>query len=218
MDEGEVNPQQEPEPFTYHGNGVTILEARLAATEERGPFREDSRVWHLSDPHFVAIVEWILLGISAKKIAKLCERELGLPPSKVPGKDALSDFWSVFSLFWWAARRRANRKTVEALDTRIKEEPMEVDATLRDEIKQRAFELLQQPNPPEQLVKAFLNAVLKMRDQDDRKEQRELDREKFAAVQRTKVEEGLEALRKEIKDNPGALAAWEQLKGTLQPV
>lgn len=47
------------------------------------------------------------------------------------------------------------------------------------------------------------------------KESLEHEREKFKASLRTKMESGLEALFQEIKDNPKALAIFEQLKETL---
>lgn len=42
------------------------------------------------------------------------------------------------------------------------------------------------------------------------------EREKFRAALRSKLETGLDALREEIKNNPTALAIFEQLKTTLQ--
>lgn len=192
-----------------------ILEARHLAEAAKGKIGETARMWHLADEHFVQVVEWMVAGLSYKRIAELCDRELGLPPAKVPGKSAQSEFWQEFSPYWFASKRRALQRTVAVVNAEIEASPLQVDAALRDEIKQRAWELLQSPVMPEKLVKAFLTAVLKLRDQDDRKEQRALDREKFDAAERTKIEAGLEAMRVEIAGNTRALAAWAQLKETL---
>jgi len=155
--------------------------------------------------------------VPAKRIEELCAKELKLPPAKVPGRQAQSVFWSDFAPYWFSARRSAHLRLVQSINAEIEAAPFNVDGVLRDEIKQRAWELLQDPNPPEKLVKAFLNAVLKIRDQDDRAEERKFYQEKFAASQRTKVEAGLEALRAEIAGNASAMAAWAQLKTLIVP-
>lgn len=191
------------------------LTARRLAEDARGVPRADARVWHLSDEHFCSVVEWMLAAVPVMRIRQLCEAELQLPPAKVPGRTALSEFWAEFWPYYVSCRRKSNVAAANAMDAEIDKAPLNVDRVLRDEIKQRALELLGVPNPPEKLIKAFVNAVLKMRDQDDRQEQRELEREKFAAAQRSKIEAGLEALRVEIANNAKAMKQWEQLKLAL---
>ncbi len=214
-DEAGAPPKKPAAPLELGNNAAVILDARALAEAGKGKVRGEAKIWHLSDEHFCQVVEWMLAGVPAKRIEELCAKELKLPPAKIPGRQAQSVFWQEFVPSWYSARRQANRRLVQGLATEIEAAPMQVDAVLRDEIKQRAWELLQHPNPPEKLVKAFLNAVLKLRDQDDRAEARNLDREKFAATQRTRIEAGLEAMRAEIAANPRAMAAWEQLKTLL---
>ena len=208
-------PAKKPVPMERGNNMAVILEARNLAEAGKGKVRGEAKIWHMTDEHFCQVVEWMLAGVPAKRIEELCARELKLPPAKVPGRQAQSVFWQDFRPSWFSARRQSNRRLVQGLAAEIDAAPMQVDAVLRDEIKQRAWELLQEPVMPEKLVKAFLNAVLKLRDQDDRAEARKLDQEKFAAAQRTKIETGLEALRTEIASNPAAMAAWQGLKALL---
>jgi hypothetical protein len=208
-------PKKPAPPLETGNNAAVILEARHLAEAGKGKIRAEATIWHMTDAHFVQVVEWMLAGLPYRRIAELCQRELKLPPAKVPGNAAQSAFWQEFSPSWFIARRRSHSRVLNAVNAEIAAAPLEVDAALRDEIKQRAWELLQHPNPPEKLVKAFLNAVLKLRDQDDRKEDRKLVRENFDAAQRTKIEAGLEAMRVEIAGNEPALAAWRALKETL---
>ena len=209
------SPKKPKAPLELGNNAAVILEARNLAEAGKGKVRGEAKIWHMNDEHFAQVVEWMLAGVPAKRIEELCAKELKLPPAKVPGRQCQSIFWQEFRPSWYSARRQSNRRLVQGLAEEIDASPMKVDAVLRDEIKQRAWELLQSPVMPEKLVKAFLNAVLKLRDQDDRAEARTLDREKFAATQRTKIEDGLEALRSEIAENPEAMAAWQRLKTLL---
>jgi hypothetical protein len=199
-------------------NEAAIIEARQLAEASKGKIPESAKMWHLPEDHFCAVVEWIIAGIPSKKIKALCAKELKLPPVKIPGEMCLSRFWQDFSPFWLVARRRRNQLTLETVDQEIDKSPMKVDAVLRDEIKQRAWELINNPNPPEKLVKAFLNAVLKMRDQDDRVEQRKLEIEKFQASQRTKIEAGMAAFYDAIKEIPAAVAAYRTFEETVKPL
>lgn len=212
--------QQEPEPkklavLELANNAAVILEARHLAEAGKTKIRGEAIIWHMPDDHFVQVVEWMLAGIPYKRIADLCKSELRLPPAKVPGRNAQSTFWQEFSPCWFIARRRSHARLIGEVNQEIASSPLEVDQALRDEIKQRAWEVLNTANPPEKLVKAFLNAVLKLRDQDDRAEARKLDLEKFAAAQRSKIEAGLEAMRVEIAGNEKAMAIWNQLKESL---
>lgn len=199
-------------------NEAAIIEARQLAEASKGKIPETAKMWHLPEDHFCAVVEWIIAGIPGKKIKALCAKELKLPPAKIPGEMCLSRFWQDFSPFWLIAKRRRNKETIHAVDAEIASSPLKVEAVLRDEIKQRAWELINNPNPPEKLVKAFLNAVLKMRDQDDRVEQRKLEVEKFQASQRTKIEAGMAAFYDAIKDIPEAVTAYRKFEETVKPL
>lgn len=214
-EDNEQDEPKKPKPLVAGNNAAVILQARQLAEDMKGKTRMDAKIWNLADEHFSQIVDWMLSGFPAKAIEKLCQSELQLPPAKVPGRQAQSIFWHEFRPYWLSARRRSNRQTVQAIADEMESSPLNVDAVLRDEIKQQAWELLQHPNPPEKLVKAFLTAVLKLRDQDDREKDRQFAREKFDAAQRSEIEAGLEALKGEIKGNPAAIEAWAALKKTL---
>ncbi len=172
-------------------------------------------MWVMTDAHFVEVVDWMLAGVPNKRVMELCRMELGLPAAKIPSKATLSVFWHEFSPHWLAVHRESNARIIAAMNAEIEAAPLRIDGALREEIKRRAWELLQHPRPPQNLVRTFLGAVLKLRGQDGRAETRQLDREKLVAAQRAKIGEGLESLRAEIAGNPSAMVAWEALKAAL---
>lgn len=197
-------------------NAALILEARRRANENagrRGWGR--SRVWAMTDEHFVQVVDWMLAGVPAKRVMELCRAELGMEEGKIPGKTTQSIFWEQFAPYWLAVRRQSNTQTIAEMMVKIEAMPLHIDPLLSEDIRLKGMELLQHPSPPPGLVKIFLTAVLTLRDQEDRAEDREFAREKFTAAQRERIAAGLEAIRAKIAKNPSALAAWEKLKSQL---
>jgi hypothetical protein len=113
---------------------------------------------------------------------------------------AVSQFYQVHCFEWQLGIAKAAAKTTEDCST--------FEAETSRVLAQKTFEaLLKTDIDPKVLV-----ALARL---EADKQQRELEREKFKASLRTKLEAGMEALKTEIQKNPKALKAFEDLQGAL---
>lgn len=187
---------------------AAILDARLVAMSDESKIRSDAKVWHYTDEHFVAVVEWLWSGVPLRKVPDLIRKDLKLPPAKVPSFGRLSEFWSDYRPLYVAARRREAIRSAQPLQAEIAGSPLNLQQATIDALSQWAFELATEQNCDPKAVKGIFGILHK-------DQQLRLDREKLSASQRSKIEAGLEALRAEIEGNPKALAAWNQMKEAL---
>lgn len=162
-------------------NAPAIIEARAQWIAEGAP--ATSKMRQLPEEHFTQIVEWLLDGIPATKVAALAAEELKLPPAKLPHKTGLYEFWESFSRYWLMARRRLAARDSTALREEIARSPEQWEAATLDQLQQRAFEVLSDPTASAKDLKGLVTLLFKHRDQTLKGEQIELQKRRLSLLE-----------------------------------
>jgi hypothetical protein len=139
-------------------NSEAILEARRTIMLTK-PRRAESRIWHLCDEHFVEFCKWVLAGLGEKKIREHCEVDLKLPPEKIPGRNAISDFWSEFGLCLLEVCRAQAALLAKGIATSAAKSPAEFSAATLAALEQRVFEMSLSPNTDPRDIKALCDIL-----------------------------------------------------------
>lgn len=138
--------------------------------------RSDATLLNLPDDQQAKLAEWLLNGTPYHEARVLVEKEFGL---SLKSLDPFKNFWREVCQPALLARRFRARSTAEQRAEEAKRNPGQFDAATLDAIKQKAYELSEQPDASPKDVKAILMLVLKARDQDFQERQLAFDREKF---------------------------------------
>lgn len=187
-------------------NADTILAARQIAVETFDTRNLKSKLWQLTEEHFVQVVTWLDQRLGYVVTEELCVTELKLPSAKAPDKNSLWRFWehSGFRQLLQREHRKwcasqANQAAADAASS-----PADWARANADKIQQVTYELLNGGADIE-TVKPFVQASLKLK-------QMEIEREKLQAAMRTKAEAGFAEIAKELEGDAEAL----ELLGKIQ--
>ena len=168
-------------------NAPAILEARAAWIAEDAQ-QASSLMRQLPEEHFVQIVEWLLVPISPAKVAEIAEKELGLPPAKVPGKTALYEFWDSFSRYWLQAWRRQAARGAQAIREEVEKAPGDWQTPVLDMLQQRAWEMLSDRGCDAKDLKGLVTMVLKHKDQELKAQQLALQTRRMELLEKQSEE------------------------------
>ena len=165
--------------------------------------RSDSKLLNLPEEAQMQIAEWLLDGMPYHKAKELTEKPVA------EGGFATSVSLSAFSSFWQEvcvpalhARRARNLETAREIEEQIEAHPGSWDRPTIDALKQKAWELANQPGGNPKDVKALFTLVLKSRDQelDERKIRLQEKRLELAeAAEDLAKDEGLTSQEKESR-------------------
>lgn len=119
---------------------------------------------------------------------------------------ALSGFYSRLRPSWAGERmRRSARAATDLANIMTPEEEAEIKSQFWRDLRQAAFELMTNPNPDPKDYVDLGTLLLK-------KDAQEMDREKFAAAMKSKIELGLDALAETIKGNKEAERLYREFR------
>ncbi|MCX6994150.1 MAG: hypothetical protein NT011_13550 [Kiritimatiellaeota bacterium] len=137
--------------------------------------RSDSKLLNLPEEKQAQLAEWLLSGVPYHQALKLIEKEFQLTTSFA----ALSAFWTDVCTPALLARRQQAVTTADSVAADAKKMPGNFDAATIDAIRQKAFELSVSPQAAPGEVKALFMLLLKSRDQELKKDQLLLDKQRF---------------------------------------
>lgn len=148
--------------------------------------RADSRLGNLSEDARARLLEWFVTpGMSYVRIkeeAAKPEAEGGL--GVVTSVGALSAWWSQHGPAYLIERRRLARNLAADLASDIALSPAQFETATIDAIQQQAFNLAQQPGVDPKDVKAMFSLILKVRDQDTKRQEIALAERRIALLER----------------------------------
>lgn len=173
--------------------------------------RPDAKLLNLPEDQAAALSEWLLSGMSYGRARALMKKQFGISASL----SSFSGFWEAICAPELLRRRARTVKMADEFADLVKKEPGSWDAVLLDQVKQKAFEMANNPGFKATDLAALMQLVLKAQEQKLRAEALEHEKEKFRAALRTKVEAGLDALYQEIKSNPKAVARFKDLQEAM---
>jgi hypothetical protein len=153
--------------------------------------RSDAVLMNLPEEQQAKLADWLLSGVPYHEAKVLVEKEFGVT---VRSLNTFGVFWREVCAPALLARRRRAVTTAEQRAEEADKTPGRFDQATLDAIKQRAFELSENPNSNPKDVKAVLMLVLKARDQDIKQQDIELRISKY----RDQVAERKRALEREI--------------------
>lgn len=148
--------------------------------------RSDSRLANLPEDDRTRLLEWFTTpGMSLSEIRKLCELDAekgGLGVKTSTG--ALSAWWSKHGPEFLIARRSQARSLANDLAEEAKANPAQFEAATIDSIQQQAFTMAQQPGVQPKDVKALFSLILKVRDQEVKRQELALADRRVALLER----------------------------------
>lgn len=176
--------------------------------------RADSRLGMLPEDARMRLLEWFTTpGMTISRIREEAERPYaagGLGVKTSTG--ALSTWWSQHGPEYLIARRSQARSLAADLAAEVQARPAQFEAATIDAISQQAFTIAQQPGVQAKDVKALFGLILKVRDQETKKQELALQEAKFRETLKTDIERGLDALHTEIKGNAEALQLFGRMR------
>lgn len=145
--------------------------------------RSDSKLLNqdiLPEERQAQLAEWLLSGMPYHRAQELVEKEWGVHASM----SAFSHFWEQVCAPLLIARRRKAVRVADEVATEAQREPGQFDQATIDALKQRAFELAISPQADPRDVKSLFMLVQKSMTHELDRQKLELEREKFAALER----------------------------------
>jgi hypothetical protein len=125
--------------------------------------RSDAILLNLPEDQQAKLAGWLLNGVPYHEARVLVEKEFGL---SLKSLDPFKNFWREVCQPALLARRARAHSTAEQRAEEAKRNPGQFDLATLDAIKQKAYEISEQPDASPKDVKAILMLVLKARDQD----------------------------------------------------
>jgi len=174
--------------------------------------RSDALLLNLPEEQQLRLADWLLGGMPYYEAQKQVLDQFGVA---VKSLKSFSAFWSDVCGPLLLKRRNQARSIAQGITDEMSKESSGIDRALMDALKQKAFEVILKPNPDPAEVSSVISLALKVRDQEIKVQQIELEREKFKETIRTNIDRGLEALYQEIKENQIAREIFERLKRTV---
>jgi hypothetical protein len=139
-----------------------------------------AKLLNMPEEQQAKLAEWLLSGMPYYAARELCIKEFNV----TAGLSAFSGFWSAVCSDALILRRRKAVNLSNEVALEASKNPGQFDAATIDAIKQKAFELAVAPSAKPGDVKQLFALILKAKDQEGDKEQRQLDREKFEHLKR----------------------------------
>jgi hypothetical protein len=142
--------------------------------------RADAVLLNLPEEQQAKLADWLLGGMPYHEARLLVEKEFGVALRSL---DPFRKFWNEVCQAALLARRRRALSTADERAEEAKRHPGQFDAATLDALKQKAYELSEQPDANPRDVKAVLTLVLKARDQDLTERSLALDARRVALLE-----------------------------------
>lgn len=136
----------------------------------------------MPDAQQAKLAEWMLGGMPYHEANVLVEKEFGVAASR--SLERYTSFWNAVCVPHLLARRRRMLGTAESRADAAEAQPGKFDAATLDALKQKAYELAEDPNADAKQVKAIMTLLLKARDQDLDERRLNLDARKLALLEK----------------------------------
>lgn len=148
--------------------------------------RSDSRLDGLHEDDRMRLLEWFTTpGMSLVLIREQLAKPIDKGGLEVETSTAaLSNWWSKHGPEYLIMRRRQARSLAEDLADEASKSPAKFEVATIDALKQQAFTMAQQPGVSPKDIKALFSLVLKVRDQDAKKEELALATRRLALLER----------------------------------
>jgi hypothetical protein len=129
--------------------------------------KSTAKLLNLPDAQQLVIADWMFRGLGYEKIVGMVEQEFRIKTSP----QALSRFWNVVCEPIRLGRRARRVQASERVADEAKKQPGRWDEATIDLIKQKAFDVADDPNADPETVVDLVSLILKVRgqDQEDRK-------------------------------------------------
>jgi hypothetical protein len=176
--------------------------------------RSDAILLNLPEDQQAKLADWLLSGVPYHEARLLTEKEFGVTLRSL---DPFKRFWQDVCTPHLLERRRRAVTTADERAEDAKAHPAQFDAATLDAIKQKAYEISESPQAKPQEVKTILALLLKVRDQDLQERRLGFDQTRFSEASRTKQQAGLEWVADAFKDNPAALAKYQEARAMIEP-
>lgn len=178
--------------------------------------RSDSKLLNLPEEQQAQLAELLLGGMSYTKAKAVVQKKFGCSCSL----SALSDFWESVCAPEILRRRSRSVKMSDEFAELVKKQPGSWDKVLLDQVKQKAFDMANDPNFKAESLFFLMQLVLKGRDQDLKKADISLKRDKFefdAAKAALKFVKELKSISRDpsLDENAKVQAARLKLFGVL---
>ena len=185
---------------------------------------------HLPEEQQAQLVEWLIGGMPYHEAKVMLEKEFGVA---VKSLNTFTNFWGEVCVPHMLAKRRRMGDAASQRMNEAEASPAPFDAAALDAIQQRAFEMAEDPQAKATDVRAILGLMLKARDQELSKREMEqkqatsarehelreehlkLEKEKFVAAMRTKLQAGLDAVAEAFKGSPQAMELYGKARAMI---
>jgi len=180
--------------------------------------RTDSTLDYLPEDQAEQLMEWILGRVPYRAIAERMREEYGVETSI----RALSKYWQKWGSEHWKARRQDALAMARDVVEDAKASPGQFSEAALEAIEQKVFALALDPESSAREVKGLAQILMKRGDQEIRKRDQELARERLADSRerwreslKSSIDRGLDALFDDIAGNPEAEALFERLRAAV---
>lgn len=137
--------------------------------------RSDAKLLNLADEVQAAIADYLLSGMPYHQAREVVAKEFGVTASL----GAFAQFYQAVCVPALLRKRSQAAAAAEQLAEEVTRSPGAWDQATVDAIKQKAFELAIAPSSSPKDVKALFVLIQKARDQDIKREELDLQRQKF---------------------------------------
>jgi len=168
-----------------------------------------------------AIIEdWLLEGMSYAKVRELIAAPRPEGFGLTVSRRMIGEFWEdvvqPMLLERQLVRRRRGVESADKVGEEIARQPGRFSEAAIDAIKQKAFEVVNDPRSAPEEVIELTKLILKIRDQDQNTEKLQLEKAKFLETIKTNLDRGLDALHAEIQHIPAALELFHKFRALVQ--
>lgn len=143
--------------------------------------RSDAILLNLPEEQQAKLADWLLSGVPYHEAKVLAEKEFGISLKSLA---PFQSFWREVCAPALLARRRRAVSTADIRAEEAGKNPAQFNRATLDALEQKAYELAESPEADPKEVKAVMTLLLKAQDQDIRREQLALEREKFEEMKR----------------------------------
>jgi len=180
--------------------------------------RTDSTLDYLPDDQGEQLMEWILGRVPYRAIVTRMQEEYGV----VTSIRALSAYWRKWGAEHWKARRQDALAMARDVVADARATPGQFSEAALEAIEQKVFALALDPESSAREVKGLAQILMKRGDQEIRKRDQDLARERLADSRerwreslKSAIDRGLDALYEDIAGNPEAEALFERLRAAV---
>jgi len=181
--------------------------------------RTDSTLDYLPPEQAEQLMEWILGRVPYRSIVEAMREKFQVETSI----GAISKYWGKWGAEHWKARRQDALAMARDVVADAAANPGQFSAAALEAIEQKVFALALDPESSAREVKGLAQILMKRNDQEIRKRDQELARERLADSRerwreslKSAIDRGLDALYDDIAGNPEAEALFERLRAAVR--